>query len=111
MKNFTYKSAHERARYVILDRRKGGNGNGGVLPLALPFVHFLFQEGVALLLHVEVDDASEFFLPNFESVYVDVIADVPEKHGGHVTASQMTFIRRDAHSNDFLKLWSCCSSL
>ena len=88
MKNFTYQSAHKRARYVILDRGEGGNGNGGVLPLALPFVHFLFQEGVALLLHVEVDDAPKFFLPNFESVYVDVITDVPEKHGGHVTASR-----------------------
>lgn len=59
--------------------------------MTLPFVHFLFQEGVALLLDVEVDDAAKFFLPNFESVYVDVVAYVPEKPNGHDGIPRMKF--------------------
>ncbi len=49
------------------------------MPLTLPFVHLLFQEGVALLLHVEADDAPELFLPDFEPVNVHVVADVPSE--------------------------------
>ena len=76
MQNLPDKPAHKSARNIVLDRRKGGYGNGGILPLTLPLVNLLFQEGVTLLLDVEVDNASKFFLPNFQAVNVDVVADV-----------------------------------
>ncbi len=46
------------------------------MPLTLPLINLLFQEGIAFLLDVEVDDTAEFFLPNFQAVNVDVVADV-----------------------------------
>ena len=84
VQNFPDEAPHERARHVVLDGGKGGDGDGGILPLALPLVHFLFEEGVALLFHVEVDDAAELFLPDFEPVYVDVVADVSAEEGFRV---------------------------
>jgi hypothetical protein len=42
VQDFSDESPHERARYIVLDGGKGGDGDGGVLPLALPLVHFLF---------------------------------------------------------------------
>ena len=42
VQDFSDEPAHERARYIVLDGGKGRDGDGGVLPLALPLVHFLF---------------------------------------------------------------------
>ncbi len=81
MQDFSDKPPHERARHIVLDGGKGRDGDGGVLPLALPLVHFLFEEGVALLFHVEVDDATKLLLPDFEPVDVDVVADVSAVEG------------------------------
>ncbi len=108
MQNLPDEPAHESARHVVCHGGKAGYGYGGVLPLALPLVNFLFEEGVTFLLYVEVDNASKFFLPDLQSVDVDVVADVPEKTGW---LKRFEWEGKAAHSNDLRKLCSCCSSL
>jgi hypothetical protein len=80
--------------------------------LTLPLIHLLLEKAVAFLLHVEVYDAPELFLPDFESIYVYIIADVPEgmysvkQIGKRVTNRKVVGVKIKKHpySNDLRKL-------
>mmetsp|Transcript_33856 Transcript_33856/g.77374 ORF Transcript_33856/g.77374 Transcript_33856/m.77374 type:complete len:255 (+) Transcript_33856:1034-1798(+) len=76
--NFTNKAPDE-GHTLVIHRGKRWDGDGNVLVATLPGVNFLLQESVALLLHVEVDDPAELFLPDLETINVDVVGNVLER--------------------------------